>query len=179
MKKLLSILTAAALTLAFAACADKPAAPEPAETAAQLPNPVADVADASAFAPLGVAIDAPQGAEDVSCSIIADKIAQILFAYGGRGYTYRAATADEDISGVYETFDDDALSTVVDADGYSVEVTTRTIGGGANGALAAWTCGAAQYTLYTGDAVNGNDVAALAALLAASTAEAAAATAAP
>lgn len=178
MKKLLSILTAA-LALALAACADRPSAPGPAETAAQLPNPVADAADASAFSRLGVAIDAPQGAEDVRYSIIADKIAQVLFTCGGRAYTCRAAAAGEDISGVYEAFDDDVLSTVVDADGYSVEVTTRTIGGGENGALASWTCGAAQYTLYTGDAVNADDAAALAALLAASTAEAAVATAAP
>lgn len=175
MKKLLSILTAAALLIAFAACAARPPAPGPTETAAQLPNPVVDVPDASAFSKLGVAIGAPQGAEDVSYSIIAGKIAQILFAYGGRGYTYRAAKTDEDISGVYETFDDNMLSTVVDADGYSVEVTTRTIGGGENGALASWTCGAAQYTLYTGDAANADDVAALSALLAASTAEATAA----
>ncbi len=179
MKKLLSILTAAALMLAFVACADSPSAPEPAETAAQLPNPVVDVADASAFSRLGVTIGAPQGAEDVRYSVIADKIAQILFAYGGRVYTYRAAKTAEDISGVYETFDGDVRSTVVDADGYSVEVTTRTIGGGENGALSGWTCGEAQYTLYTGDAVNADDIASLSALLAASTAEAAAATAAP
>ena len=63
MKKLLSILTAAALTLAFAACADKPAAPEPAETAAQLPNPVADVADAAGALPenVGVLVECGRG----------------------------------------------------------------------------------------------------------------------
>ena len=126
MRKPPPILAAASLPLVLAACAAKPSAPEPAETAAQLPNPVADVAGASAFSRLGIAIDAPKGAEGVRCSIIADRIAQILFAYGGRGYTYRAAKTEEDISGVYETFDDDVLSTIVGADEYSVDVTTPT-----------------------------------------------------
>ena len=65
----LALLLAAALAAGCAAGEDKPSA--------QLPNPVEEVDGPEDFLPLGIAIDAPQNAEDVSYAIISDTVAQV------------------------------------------------------------------------------------------------------
>ena len=146
MKKAFSILVALVLIFLFASC-KQPATDE----TTQLPNPIVDVESSADFEPLGVSITAPEGAENVTYSIIAEATAQINFTLDGRAYTYRAAKTTEDISGVYETFDETQETFNLDAADFSVSVLVRTIGGGANGALATWSYDGINYSFYTPD----------------------------
>ena len=147
MKKVISIIIALALIFLFASC--KQLAPQ--EQTNQLPNPIVDVNSSEDFASLGVSITAPEGAENVTYSIIAKVTAQINFTLDGRAYTYRAAKTTDDISGVYETFDEEQETFDLDATDFSVSVLVRTINGGANGALATWSLDGVTYSLYSAD----------------------------
>jgi uncharacterized lipoprotein YajG len=82
MKKAFSILVALVLIFLFASC-KQPAA----EETTQLPNPIVDVESSADFEPLGVSITTPEGAENVTYSIIANVTAQINFTLDGRAYT--------------------------------------------------------------------------------------------
>ncbi len=148
MKKVISILVAVVLIFLFASCKQ----PASQEQTSQLPNPIVEVDGSADFAPLGVSITAPEGAESVTYSIIADVTAQINFTLDGRTYAYRAAKTTDDISGVYETFDETQETFDLDATDFSVSVLVRTIGGGANGALATWSLDGVAYSLYSADA---------------------------
>lgn len=161
MKKFLTLFLSVALFAACSACGQ-------AGAVTQLPNPIKEVGGSADFAPLDLYIEAPDGAADVRYSIISDEIAQIQFALDGRAYTYRAALPADgaDISGVYETFDEQALGTDVDyADG-GVSIRVRTVKAGADGALADWTQDGRTYTLYTPDGVTADAINALAVKLA-------------
>lgn len=148
MKKLISVLVALALIFLFASC--KQLAPK--EQASQLPNPIVEVKSSEDFTPLGVSITAPEGAESITYSMIADVTAQINFTLDGRAYAYRAAKTTDDISGVYETFDETQETFDLDATDFTVSVLVRTIGGGASGALATWSLDGVAYSLYSADA---------------------------
>jgi hypothetical protein len=147
MKKVISILVALVLIFLFASCKQ----PASQEQTSQLPNPIVEVTGSEDFAPLGVSITAPEGAENVTYSIIADVTAQINFTLEGRAYTYRAAKTTDDISGVYETFDETQETFDLDAADFSVSVLVRTISGGADGALATWSLDEVSYSLYSAD----------------------------
>ncbi len=153
-KKFFAAALAIALILIFGACGGADPAAGQGE---QLPNPVVEVEGSAAFSALGCFITVPSGATDARYAIIADEIAQIQFTLERRAYTYRAANTAEDISGVYETFD--AAETVSLGD---ASARVETIGGGANGALAAWSAGETRYTLYTPDATDASTIGALA-----------------
>lgn len=163
MKKTLFIIFALVLTAALYGC--KPATPP--EPQAGLPNPIVEVEDASDFEKLGVSIDAPEGATDVRYSIISDKLAQVDFTLDGASYTYRAAITEdeeEDISGVYETFDEESAISVDGLDWYAIIVIKSNEAG--KGALASWQYLPAQFTLYTPDSVDSETITNLATLLA-------------
>ncbi len=162
MKKAFAVLLAVALILVFGACGQS----EDETDSSQLPNPVVEVTGSEDFEALGFTIHAPENAENVQYSIIADTIAQIDFTLSGRSYTYRAAQTDEDISGVYETFDETEQSLEADGTDWSASVRMRTIGGGDNGALATWSFGETQYSLYTADAVDADSIGSVALALA-------------
>ena len=163
MKKILSILIALALIFAFASC--KKVAQEqtaPAETAtlapeatttpaAEIPNPIVEVEDATDFSDLGFIITPHQQADSASYSIISSKIAQIIFTLDGQTFTYRAAVTTDDISGVYETFD--PLPQTMDLEGpdFLVTLIVKTIDDGAKGALAEWNYEDVRYSFYTPD----------------------------
>lgn len=150
-------------------CAKEPAAaPEDAEApAAGIPNPVAEQPNAAALASFGYGIDAPENATNVRYSIISDKIAQVQFTLSEREYTYRAADeAEGDISGVYETFDEEAFAMETDADGWYSSVTVRSIKGGEGGALASFAYPPRQYTLFTPDAITAEEMGGIASALA-------------
>ena len=90
MKKILTVLMAAILVMALAACAAQPAAEEP----AQIANPWSTVADAAeAKEKTGLTMSAlPEGAADASYSVLEeDKIAQVIFTWNGDEYTFRMA----------------------------------------------------------------------------------------
>ena len=160
MKKVLSIVIALVLIFVFASCKmaatesvqesavpEATASPEP---AAQLPNPVVTVNGSADFASLGFVITPYQTAENVTYSIIGGTVAQIVFTLVGETYTYRAAKTTDDISGVYETFD---ASQPFDLEGpdFTLNIGIRTINGGENGALAQWTYEDINYSFYTPD----------------------------
>ena len=169
MKKVLSIVVALVLIFVFASCkkvasesaaaTSTPAAaatPEPAESpeaAAQIPNPIVEVDGSADFASLGFIITPYQTADSVRYSIIGGTVAQIIFTLTGETYTYRAAKTTEDISGVYETFDE---SQPFDLEGpdFTLSISVRTINGGANGALATWTYDGINYSFYTPDSTD-------------------------
>jgi hypothetical protein len=157
MKKIFAIIVAVVLIFVFAAC-KQDASPAggsvqtEAPAQAELPNPVVEVDGSADFEPLGFTITAPQGSENASYSIISDSIAQIDFTLDRRAYTYRAARTDEDISGVYETFDETEQSIDLEAEDFLVSVRLRTIGGGENGALATWSLDGVMYSMYSPDA---------------------------
>lgn len=159
MKKLL--ISALALMLLFTVgCNPAPSAPaasvapavSEAPSSAGIPNPVAPVENATAFEKLGVSIEAPAGASDVAYSIIAGKLAQIGFTFDNRAYTYRAAKTEEDISGVYDTFDNTS-DISVDGEGWYAIIRIQTNNSG-NGALATWQYPPVSYSLFTPGAVD-------------------------
>lgn len=67
-------------------------------------NPFVEVDGADAFErQLGIRIDAPDGAEDISYHIIDGKIADVDFAKGNHRYNLRASKENDDFSGLYGT----------------------------------------------------------------------------
>jgi len=169
MKKVLSIVVALVLIFVFASCkkvagesAEATAAPAatstPAptgspEASAQIPNPIVEVDGSTDFASLGFIITPYQTADSVRYSIIGGTVAQKIFTLTAETYTYRAAKTTEDISGVYETFDE---SQPFDLEGpdFTLSIGIRTINGGANGALATWTYDGINYSFYTPDSTD-------------------------
>ena len=115
----------------------------------QIANPIVEVTGSEDFLPLGITLSVTDDIEDPDYSIISDTIAQIQFSYGERAYTYRAAKTVEDITGVYETFDDETDSIELDAGDFIAEITISYIDGGYGGALARWYYVDTQYTLFT------------------------------
>ncbi len=167
LKKVTSIVIALVLIFAFASCKKaagesaqagsvspseaQPVVPDAtAEPAAALPNPVVEVDGSAAFSNLGFIITPYQDADSVSYSIISGTIEQIIFTLDGETYTYRAAETTDDISGVYETFDE-PQSLDLEGPDFTVSVNIRTIGGGNDGALALWELDGVRYSLYTPD----------------------------
>ena len=157
MKKLGIALLSAFLLAGLTGCA-KPTAELPPEASVQIPNPVVEVDGADAFAALGLSLDAPDSAQQVCYSIISNELAQVQFALDGRSYTYRGAKTKEDISGVYETFDDSSLALEADGDGFCASITVKTIQKGAGGGLATWSYDDAQYSLFTPDSITGEEL---------------------
>ena len=164
MKKVIYIVVALVLIFVFASCkkaVDESALATPSaspavtsEPAEQLPNPIVPVEGSADFADLGFIITPYQGAEDISYSIISGTIAQINFSLQGESYTYRGAKTTEDISGVYETFDQPAQSLDLDGPDFVLNVSIQTINGGADGALATWEFEDVRYSFYTPDSTD-------------------------
>ena len=164
MKKVLSIVVALVLIFVFASCkkvvsesaasttapaaAATPVASASPEASAQIPNPIVEVDGSADFASLGFVITPYQTAKDVRYSIIGGTVAQIDFTLDGESYTYRAAKTTDDISGVYATFD---KSQPFDLEGpnFTLNISVKTINGGADGALATWAYEGINYTFYT------------------------------
>ena len=166
MKKIIPIVCALLLVFSFASCKAATNAPAQATTAApsptpaataepttQIPNPIVEVEGAADFSDLGFIITPYQQADSASYSIIGGKVAQIIFTLDGKTYTYRGAVTTEDISGVYETFDE---SQPFDLEGpdFTLNIAVKTINGGANGALAEWTYEDVRYSFYTPDSTS-------------------------
>lgn len=154
MKKIFALSVALLLCAALAAgcAAGSNGGLAPSESPVQIPNPVTEVESAEAFADLGVSIDAPQNTGEVSYSIIGGTVAQVGFTLDGHAYTYRAAKGEEDISGVYETFAEEALSVNWEFEAKGVSADIKTAEGG--GRLATWYEAGATYSLWTEDGVS-------------------------
>ncbi len=143
-----ALAAALALTVIFAGCAGE--GPQPRSGgSAQTPNPVVEYDDASAFETLGVSIDAPEDASEAGYSIIGGALAQVKFTLDGSEYTYRAQKTDEDISGVYETFEDG--QTHLDAtfkDG-CIGIDIKSVKD-SDAKLATWSVNGINFSLYSG-----------------------------
>ena len=129
MKKFIVIVLSLLLVLALAACGAKQPEADPQsgvsdvsgdeELTAQIPNPVVDVDSAEAFRELGITLEAPANAADVTYSVINKELAQINFTVDGVRYNLRAAKTADDISGLYgdvkdeKTLDDGAVLTEI------------------------------------------------------------------
>ncbi len=111
MKKFLSILLILLLPLSCAACGaqgaagtEAPASGGTEEPISQLANPLEPVDSPAEYEiRLGIQVDAPKGAEAVSYAILYQRIADITFLFDGHEYDLRAATEEEDFSGLYGT----------------------------------------------------------------------------
>lgn len=117
---------------------------------AMLPNPMVEVENAAAFEKLKLYIDAPVDATDAKYFIISDLIAQVSFKLDGKEYVYRAAHSEEDISGIYATFDDEEQGVEIDGEDWYASLRTRTVAGGAQGTLTTWAYDTAHFSLYNG-----------------------------
>lgn len=115
----------------------------------ELSNPMVSVDSAAAFAPLGVTIEAPTGAQNPAYFIIGDGIAEIQYTMDGCDFIYRAAVTDEeDISGVYETFSEDVLLEESDGEDWSYALTVNTIENG-GGTVGLWQHNGVSYSLFS------------------------------
>ena len=109
MKKRLSICLCLVLALSLLAGCGAQKAPAAAPTAEEpavgLPNPVKASSAEEIAARFGVEMKAPDGAEELSWTVIEGDmpLAQLGFSLGGIAYNYRVAKAEayEDISGMY------------------------------------------------------------------------------
>ena len=169
MKKFASILLALLLLFVLASCNTDASAQLPLDTASPvpvatpepevaLPNPIVSVESAIDFYDLGFIITPHQLADTAEYSIIAGKVAQIIFTLNRATFTYRGAVTQEDISGVFESFDPLPQSMLLVGPGFEVNVVVKTIGGGARGALAEWSYEDVRYTFYTPDSTDFDDI---------------------
>ncbi|GEM_PF-1521932 len=113
MKKIVSLVLAAALLLGTTACSALPAASEepsasPENVGAGVVNPVSEMSADELLAATGIDLTTLSAYENVSFSTIAGDpiIAQAKFTKDGKDYTYRISMTDEttDISGMHYTW---------------------------------------------------------------------------
>lgn len=122
---------------------------QPASEAVELPNPFEEVDEPEALKEIGVSMEVPEEAENVTCGIISGEVAEISFQLDETPYTYRGAVKAEDFAGIFEEFEPDVVS--LSDCGADEDLIIRTTVSG--GRLANWTRRGAKYTLYTPKAV--------------------------
>ncbi|MDO4330774.1 MAG: hypothetical protein Q4C66_15760 [Lachnospiraceae bacterium] len=125
--------------------------------AVELPNPFEEVDEPEALKKIGVSMEVPEEAENVTCGIISGEVAEISFQLEETPYTYRGAVKAEDFAGIFEEFEPDAVA--LSDCGADEDLIVRTTVSG--GRLANWTRRGAKYTLYTPKAVEDADLFAL------------------
>ncbi|MEG0875477.1 MAG: hypothetical protein RSB05_04560 [Clostridiales bacterium] len=132
-------------------------------------NPVVATDSEAGFATLGLTITAPKGGENVEYSVIDKTVAQIKFDLNGAPYTFRGAETTEDISGIYEEFEDEIIKFEVAVPGATptTQVTVKTTVN--QGKLATWQWSQAKYSLYTPNKIEDETMKAITTELAIST----------
>lgn len=103
MKKTVALLLAALLTVSFAACSQKTSDSKTTDDTenVQIPNPIKEVDSADAFRSIGISVDAPEDAKDVTYRNIGGEIAEVVFTLNEHVYTLRASKTQSDFSGLY------------------------------------------------------------------------------
>lgn len=103
MKKLLSLVVAVCMLLCGMSV-----------PALAMANPVTSSSFADVLNTLGFALLAPEGAQNLSWSVVDGRMAQLQFVLDGDAYTLRACGADTalDVSGMYFTSGEDAAADV-------------------------------------------------------------------
>lgn len=131
------------------------AASEPqAAAAASMANPIVEMDSGEALSEaLGIPVVIPEGlAEDSAYSLIAGTVGQVRYQSKAlqTEVTYRlAAETGEDISGIYESFDESRTRTLTVGEQDQVELTIRfTSGREPEGGLAVWSVENRSYSLW-------------------------------
>lgn len=125
-----------------------------AAAAASIANPIVEMDSGEALSEaLGIPVVIPEGlAEDSAYSLIAGTIGQVRYQSKGlqTEVTYRlAAEMGEDISGIYESFDESRTRTLTVGEQDPVELTIRfTSGREPEGGLAVWSVDNRSYSLW-------------------------------
>lgn len=113
-------------------------------------NPYVEVDDATAFAPLGISVDAPEDALDKSYAIIGGDIAEVDFSLDGHFYRLRASKSG-DISGV----NGEIISREPIENGGDAELITIKINGGGECRLVEWASDGINFSLSNSDGAAG------------------------
>lgn len=125
-----------------------------AAAAASMANPIVEMDSGEALSEaLGIPVVIPEGlAEDSAYSLIAGTVGQVRYQSKGlqTEVTYRlAAETGEDISGIYESFDESRTRTLTVGEQDPVELTIRfTSGREPEGGLAVWSVENRSYSLW-------------------------------
>ena len=144
MKHIVALLLACVIALSLVGCN------------AQTDNPLVTVDGPEDFKKTGVSIEAPLGAEDAVYTIVDGKVAQVEYTLSGVSFVYRGSTKvdAEALHGIYETFDQQETTFSAESEGWNVTLTIRTVEDGEKGALALWSHGSANYSLWNPDPVS-------------------------
>ena len=116
-------------------------------------NPITDVEDASAFAALGIAVDAPENAEEKTYAIIGGEIAEIRFCLDGHSYRLRASES-EDSSGV----NGDIVSRDPIENGSDAEIMTLDVIGTGECRMVLWKADTVYFSLFNSDGAENDEL---------------------
>ena len=116
-------------------------------------NPYVEAEDASAFAPLGISVDAPEDALDKSYAIIGGDIAEVDFSLDGHSYRLRASKSG-DISGM----NGEILSREPIENGGDAELVTLKVDGVGECRLVEWTSDGVNFSLSNSDGAAGDEL---------------------
>lgn len=150
-KKASFVLLSFMMLFGFAACSSntdnkKTSPAQSVESKIQISNPFIEVSDADAFKTLGITLDAPKAAQDVSYYIIGGEIAEVRFLLDGKNYLIRASAQEGDFSGLYgRESETEPVDSKQNADIVSVD-----IGSGIYHKIT-WSDGKINYCLYGTD----------------------------
>lgn len=116
-------------------------------------NPFVEAEGPDAFRELGIALEAPDGADNASYAVIDGRIAQINFEADGQRFTVRASAQAGDFSGIAG---EEVSSESIDAENSAVLVTVRV--DSLTYYKIVWTDGKVNYCLYGEDASGGEQI---------------------
>ena len=116
-------------------------------------NPYVEVGDASAFAPLGISVDAPEDAEDRSYAIIDGEIAEVDFSLDRHSYSLRASK-----SGDFSGMNGETVSREPIENGGDAELVTLKVDGVGECRIVEWTSGDVNFALSNSDGAAGDEL---------------------
>lgn len=116
-------------------------------------SPIVEVESAEEFRALGITLDAPTEAQEVSYAVIDGKIAEVQFTLEGKTYLARASAKEGDFSGLYgQESDAETVDAKTNAILVSVDVGTGVC------QKISWTNGKINYCIYGTDGADRNQV---------------------
>lgn len=169
------LISVLAISAALTGCAkekEKPIETETVQTSSaaeptgsqEIPNPMEEVENELAFEKIGVHMVLPKEAEEPSCLIINNEVADVQFTCGDAVYSYRASDTAQDFAGIFERFSDDIIGVSCGSGEQETELQIKTTESG--GRMAVWEWGSTKYTLYTASPMTDEDMIALSTKLA-------------
>lgn len=134
-----------------------------------VPNPMEPAAGVEELNALGLKMSLPENAENPGYFIISSVVGEMDFTLDGAVYCFRGSATAQDFSGIFEEFEEEEKTVLLDQAGEACEIRIRTTVSG--GRLADWSLSHGKYTLYTADEVTDEVFEGLAADLAGKTCE--------